>query len=177
MSNYASKRKFSAVSSENILRMEGANSCVYSGGDIVGRISDNTGISEGHDSFVSRLSRSSYATNTTTTMGLSSAHTSVINIFQMLSSAEEGTLYFINHGRPEVNSEVLTKELDSQNLDNYLEILGRTHIYETYLGTLDSIIQDLSDSYKSAVTGSESNDWLEAINQELSSLVDLILGQ
>ena len=84
-------------------------------------------------------------------MGLSSAHTSVINIFQMLSSAEEGTLYFINHGRPEVNSEVLTKELDSQNLDNSLEILGRTLSMRLIIGTLDYIIREV-DSYKSAVT-------------------------
>ena len=44
------------------------------------------------------------------------------------------------------------------------------------IGTLDSIIQDLSDAYKSAVTGSESNDWLEAINHKLGILVKL-LGQ
>ena len=44
VSNYASKRNFSAVISENILRMEGANSCIISGGNIVGRISDSTGI-------------------------------------------------------------------------------------------------------------------------------------
>ena len=83
VSNYASKRKFSAVSSENILRMEGANSCVYSGGDIVGRISDNTGISEGHASIVSRLHIDLHATNTSTTMGQRSAHTSVNEIFQV----------------------------------------------------------------------------------------------
>ena len=94
MSNYISKRKFSAVISENILRMEGANSCVYSGGDIVGRISDSTGINEACKSFVSRLRKGSHVTNTLTTMCLSSAHTSVIKIFQVLSSAEEDYIIF-----------------------------------------------------------------------------------
>ena len=81
VSNYASMRKFSAVISKNILRMEGANSYVDSGSDIVGHISGNTGIGESHDSFVSRLLRSSHATNAGITMGQSSAHCSAIESF------------------------------------------------------------------------------------------------
>ena len=77
VSNYALKGKFYAVNSENILQREGANSCVDSCGDIIGRNSDSAGISESRDSFVSRLRRNSYATNTVTTMRLSSAHISV----------------------------------------------------------------------------------------------------
>ena len=95
----------------------------------------------------------------------------------MLSSANEDTLYFINHGRPEVNSEALTKELDSQNLDYCLEILAKTLSMRPMIETLDYIIQDLVDSYNSAVTGSESDDWIEAINHQLNSLVKLVLGQ
>ena len=45
VSNYASKIKSTVVNSANILRIEGVTSCVDSGGDIVGRILDNTGIS------------------------------------------------------------------------------------------------------------------------------------
>ena len=135
VSNYASKSKFSIVNSENILRKEDVNSCLYSGGDIVGRFTDNTGISESHDSFVSKLRRSSDATNTTTIMGPSSAHTSVKEIFHVLSSAEEGILYFIKHGRPEVNSEVSTKDLDSQNLVSALGIWGNDSSTMSDIGT------------------------------------------
>ena len=49
-----STRILSTDKRRNILRMEGANSCIDSGGNIVSRISDNTGISESHDSFVFR---------------------------------------------------------------------------------------------------------------------------
>ena len=64
--------------------MEAANSCVDSDGDIISRISNNTGIGESHDSFLFRLRKSSHATNTVTPMNQSSAHTSVKEIFQVL---------------------------------------------------------------------------------------------
>ena len=39
------------------------------------------------------------------------------------------------------------------------------------IGTLDSIIKYLPDSYESSVTGPESEYWIEATNQELNGLI------
>jgi len=114
VSNYASKRTFSVASNENTLRMENATSCENYGGNIVGRVTNNTGGCESHDSFPSRISRSSYAANTLTSMSFSHSHTTVKEIFQILSSANEGLLYLINYGyRPDAISEEKTKESDS----------------------------------------------------------------
>ena len=92
----------------------------------------------------------------------------------MLCSGNEGTLYLLNYGRPKVNSEVLTKELDSQDFEKSLEILGGDSLStRSNIGTLDSLTQNLPDSYKSASSGPEFKDFQEASNHELNSFVKL----
>ena len=102
-------------------------------------------------------------------MAYNHAHTTVTDIFQVLSSANEGVLYSIAKlGRPEGKSEVMAKELQPIELgtipvDSSTE-LSRASAY------LD---QELPDSYESAVTGIESKDWIEATDNELNGLKKL----
>ena len=83
------------------------------------------------------------------------AHATVTNIFQVLASTG-ALLYHIS------------------NLDRPKSLAKESESLESRTIPIDSSgYQELPDSYKNAVTGIESKDWIEASNHELNGLKKL----
>ena len=92
--------------SANTLHMDDTYSCDISGSDVVGRVNQNrsalkTGVSEGRDSFMSRLRVGLHCvSDMSTSMLKARSHTTVNKVIQVLSSEDGVTLYKYKHLKP-----------------------------------------------------------------------------
>ena len=179
--------------SANTLHMDDTYSCDISGSDVVGRVNQNrsalkTGVSEGRDSFMSRLRVGLHCVSDMSTSMTRDTHTTVNEIIQVLSSQDGVTLHLLKtsqaiddskkddtsgtydageipHGEEHTDYEnrcMNGKRPYSSDTDSLDAIYG-----DPESKSLDSILHDLPDTYQEAISGPDKNDWLVATSHEV----------